>query len=140
MRFGIEPDQEFRYFEFSSEERNKTTELLRGRLREESGIVLAYLHGGFLKERPFRDIDIALWIKNEEEAWYYAVDLSAKLEIEIGLPIDMQVMNRAPLQIRHEVLTRGSLIVSRDDGFRTRLLDETLRQYMDLQQVLNIKR
>jgi len=52
----------------SSEERNKTTELLRGRLREESGIVLAYLHEGFLKERPFRDIDIALWIKNEEEA------------------------------------------------------------------------
>ena len=67
------------------------------------------------------------------------MDLSAKLETEIGLPIDTLVMNKAPPQIRHEVLTKGNLIVSRDDGFRTRLLDETLRQYMDLQKVLNIK-
>lgn len=139
MRVGIEPDREFKYFELSSEERNNITELLKGRLQEESGITLAYLHGGFLKGRQFRDIDIALWIKDEEEAWYYTVDLSAKLEIEIGLPIDTQVMNKAPLPIRHEVLTKGSLIVCRDEGFRMRLLDETLRQYIDLQQVRNIK-
>ncbi len=140
MRGGIEPEQEFRYYELSSEERNKITDQLRGRLQEEAGIVLAYLHGGFPKERPFRDIDVALWIRDEEEAWHYTVDLSAELETEIGLPIDTQVMNKAPLPIRHEVLTKGILIVSRDDVFRTRLLDETLRQYMDLQQALNIKR
>ena len=90
--------------------------------------MLTHLHEGFLKERPFRDIDVALWIREEEEAWYYTVDLSVKLETEIGLPIDSQVMNKAPPPIRHEVLTKGSLIACKDDRFRTRLLDETLRQ------------
>ena len=134
MSVGFEPGREFKYFDLPIEDRNNITCLLKRRLQEESGVLLAYLHGGFLKGRQFRDIDIALWIKDEDRAWYYSVNLSAELEIEMGMPVDVQVMNRAPLPLRHEVLTNGKLIISRDDGLRTRLLDETLRQYIDLKQ------
>lgn len=135
MSVGFEPSREFKYFDLPTEDRNKLTDLLKRKLEEESGILLAYLHGGFLKGRHFRDIDIAFWIKDEDRAWYYAVNLSAELEIEIGIPVDIQVMNNAQLPLRHEVLTNGKLIISRDDGLKTRLLDETLRLYIDLQQV-----
>ncbi len=129
-----QPDPEFKYRELSGEARQGIIELLKRRLGEDSGIVLAYVHGGFVDKGSFRDLDIAVWIKDEGAAWRYTVDLSAELEGEVGVPVDLQVLNKAPLPFRHRVLTRGSLILSGDEGLRTRLIDETIRQYIDLRQ------
>lgn len=127
-----QPDPEFKYRELFSEARHNIIELLKRRLSEDSGIILAYVHGGFANEGYFRDIDVALWIEDEGDAWRYAVDLSADLEVEIGIPVDLQVLNEAPLPLRYTVLTQGRLILSKDEELRTRLLDSTQRQYIDL--------
>ncbi|MFB0558048.1 MAG: nucleotidyltransferase domain-containing protein [Candidatus Bathyarchaeia archaeon] len=127
-------DPEFNYLELSCEEKNSIIELLRKRLKRDPGIVLAYVHGGFVSNGPFRDLDIALWIKEEGDAWCYTVDLSAQLEVEIGAPVDVQVLNKAPLLFRYRVLTQGNLLLSRDDGFRARIVDKITRQYLDLRE------
>ena len=132
MRTLHQADPEFKYSELSSVARQGVIDLLKKRLSEDLGIVLAYVHGGFLDGGPFRDMDLALWLKDEKDAWSYMIDLSAELEVEIGAPVDIQVLNKAPLPFMHEVLTRGRILISNDEGFRTRLLDVTIRQYMDL--------
>lgn len=123
---------DFRTFHMKREEKERLVNRLKGLLEGVEGIVFAYAHGGFVELDTFRDVDVALWVKDSEEAFNYAVDLSAKLEAEVGVPVDIHVLNDAPLSFRRHVFTKGVLLLSFDEGFRLRMLDETLRRYFDL--------
>ena len=123
---------DFKTFHMESEERRRLLRRLRRLLEGVEGIVFAYAHGSFVELDTFRDVDIALWVEDSEEAFNYAVDLSAKLEAEVGVPVDVHVLNDAPLPFKRHVFTKGVLLLSIDDGFRLRMLDETLRRYFDL--------
>lgn len=127
---------DFRTFHMEGEEREGLLRGLRRLLEGVEGIVFAYAHGSFVELDTFRDVDVALWVKDPEDAFSYAVDLSAKLEAEVGVPVDVHVLNDAPLSFKCHVFTKGELLLSIDDGFRLRMLDETLRRYFDLK-VLN---
>jgi len=105
---------------------------LRKELEGLDDIMFAYVHGGFLDIEVFRDVDVAVWIKNPEDAFSYEVDLSAKLEADLKTPIDLHVLNQAPLSFKHHAFTRGRLLFSKDEETRIKLVDETLRQYADV--------
>jgi len=84
-------------------------------------------------ERDFsRDLDIAVWLKNPDKAFYYVVDFSAKLEIEMGFPIDLQVFNKASLPFQFYVSTWGNLLFSRDESLTVMMVDDVVRKYGDL--------
>ena len=55
--------QELRYFEASPETRAGIVAQLRAALAERPEIRLAYLLGSFAQARPFRDIDIAVYLE-----------------------------------------------------------------------------
>lgn len=90
------------------------------------------IHGGFLEAESFRDVDIAVWLEEGEDPFRYAVEVAAKLEGELGIPLDLHVLNESPLPFKYQVLTKGLLLFSRDEGVRSRVVDETIRQYFDL--------
>jgi len=119
----------------SAEKKLKLIEALKEKLQRVGGIVFAYVHGSFVERDSFRDLDVVLWVKSEEDAFYYAVDFSAKLESEMKVPVDVQVLNEAPLPFKHHVFTRGRLLFSNDESLRLRLVDEVTRQYADLKMV-----
>jgi hypothetical protein len=125
-------DLNFKYRRMSEEERVKLIKELRGRLEGVEGIVFAYVHGGFLEVDVFRDVDVAVWVGEGEEAFKYEVDLSARLGGELGVPIDIRVLNGAPLPFRYHVFSRGRLLFSKDEGLRFRVVDEAVRMYADL--------
>ena len=75
---------------------------------------------------------MAVWIKNPEDAFNYEVNLSVKLEAGLKAPIDLHVLNQAPLSFKYHAFTRGKLLFSRDEGTRIKLIDETVRQYADV--------
>lgn len=128
----------FRYRQLSAERKLKLLERLRGRLEGVSAVVFAYVHGSFADRDSFRDLDVAIWIRDPGEAFYYTVDFSAKLEVEMGVPVDVQVLNEAPLPFKRHVFTRGRLLFSGDESLRLRLVDEAVRQYADLKQLTEI--
>jgi len=130
--------RELTYYELPPEGRGRIIGKIAERLAEDSGIVFAYAHGGFVERRFFRDIDVAVWLKDPDRAFHYAVNLSARLEAELGLPIDVQVLNEAPLPFRFHVFTRGRLLFSRDEELRARLADETVREYLDFAYFLSL--
>lgn len=123
---------QFKYYELPPKERARLVESISEELRSIDGVVFAYLHGGFLEKPFFRDVDVAIWIKDLEKAFDYTVNLSASLEAKLGYPIDLQVLNGAPLPFRHRVFTRGKLLFSKDERLRAAIVDETLRKYIDL--------
>lgn len=129
---------EFKYRRLSADQKFKLLEGLRARLEADSGIVFAYVHGGFVERDFFRDVDVAVWVVDTGKAFYYTVDFSAKLEVKMGVAVDVQVLNEAPLPFRHYVFTRGRLLFSRDENLRLRVVDEVVRQYADLKQLMEI--
>lgn len=100
--------------------------------REE--VVFAYLYGSFLSANWFRDIDTAVFVEEKrvsrKEALNYEIALSLELEKELRLPVDVKLLNYAPLSFRYEV-TKGEVIFSRDEDARFSFFEETWHRYLD---------
>lgn len=97
-------------------------------------ILFSYLHGSFLTEDRFNDIDIAVYLEEEALIKSHPVDLeislSIEMEHEIGLPIDVKILNRAPLGFRYQA-TSGLSIFSKDELKREDFLCQTWLEYFD---------
>lgn len=113
-------------------------EQIVGRLRHElearPEIVLALLHGSFPQGGPYRDVDVAVWLDpgalSRDERFRYALDLSVRLHVELGSPIDVRVLNDAPLAFRYHAL-QGQPLVVRDERFLDELRERTWDDYLD---------
>jgi len=123
---------EFKYYKLSEAEKVKIMDLLTARLVQEEDIIFAYLHGSFLERERFKDVDVAVWASGEVDPIHYAVDLSVKVGAGLSVPLDTHALNDASLPIKYHVLVKGRPIFCRDDKLRLRLIDETIRQYLDL--------
>jgi len=98
-------------------------------------IIFCYLHGSFLDNFNFQDIDVALYIDQKkitiQKAFDYSFQLSSDLSKQTGLDIDIQIMNYAPLGFKHSVLKNGKLLFSQDDNLRLDIIESVSREYMD---------
>ncbi len=107
---------------------------LRERLAQREELRFACLHGSFLEARGFRDVDLAVWVDppriSREAALDYEFALSAWLERWIPHPIDVKVLNYAPLSFQYAV-TRGELILLRDEDEWFAFREQTWRDYLD---------
>ncbi|MBO3842741.1 MAG: nucleotidyltransferase domain-containing protein [Candidatus Brockarchaeota archaeon] len=122
----------FKYLKMNREEKERLLKRLGETLKNTGGVLFAYVYGGFVERMVFRDVDVAVWVENPREAFKYEVDLSARLEADLGVPVDIHVVNEAPLPLKHTVFTGGRLLFSSDEETRVRIVDETIRQYADL--------
>lgn len=131
---------EKRLFQIEQREREGILKALKSLLEARTGIVFAYVHGSFVQERPFHDIDVAVYLVVEKEAMWEACDLS--LELEQGLsqvdalkipriPIDIQILNRASWGFCYHVL-KGECLFSRDEKTRAQWIQRVLAHYLDL--------
>ena len=122
--------------ERSKTDRDRIIERLKRDLEARTEIVLALLHGSFTKGGPYRDIDVAIWLdprsKSPEERFRYALDLSVHLEVQLGISVDVRVLNDAPLAFRYHAL-QGQPLVVRDETFLDELRARTWDDYIDVQ-------
>jgi uncharacterized protein len=117
-------------------DRETLVELLRAELKTRQEIMLAVLHGSFLLGGTYRDIDVAVWLgpglPSPGERFRYALDLSVGLHLRLGLPVDVRVLNDAPLAFRYHAL-QGRPLVTRDETFLDELRARTWDDYLDFQ-------
>ena len=95
-------------------QKNSITKTIVGMLKRRREIISAYLHGSFL-ESCFRDIDVAIYIDEENENVLYELNLERELEEIVGVPVDIRILNRAPLSFRFRVIEDGVLLFSKDE-------------------------
>jgi len=95
-------------------------------------IASVYLFGSFLDEGPFSDIDIGILLKNPATQ---SLDLELALEDKLARitnhPVDVRVLNQAPLAFCHSVVKTGRVIYDPDPSFRADFQGRILKEYFD---------
>ena len=106
---------------------------LRSELERVPGLRFAYLYGSVLDSDRVHDVDVGVFLDETAIAQQMnMVDaLSVKLSAAVGFPIDIRVLNEAPLSFLYHVL-RGRLVLCRDENFLTDMLEDVARRYLDL--------
>jgi predicted nucleotidyltransferase len=107
--------------------------VLRAELEQRPEILFAYLFGSFVEEEKFRDLDVAVFLQDEQllKDWLtYMIDLSSDLQKETGCAVDVVVMNVSPNHLIHSI-AKGMVLIDRDEQFRSEWIERLLSRYFD---------
>ncbi len=126
-----------RVYSIGEHEKGRIKRLIKEFLMGREEVLFAYLHGSFLSG-PFRDIDIAVYTDGECDV-FYELELEEELEERLGFPVDVRVLNNAPISFRFKVL-KGELLFSRDEEKRCGFESRTMGEYHDFKYYLNAYR
>lgn len=118
------------------ERRDRLRRQLQAALEPHQEILFAYLHGSFLDEDlPYHDLDVAVYLDpawaSGQDLFEYEMALSVDLTLALHVPVDVHVLNEAPLGFQHSVLHRGEVLFSRDDECLTDLIEQVGLAYVD---------
>ncbi len=100
------------------------------------GLVCAYLFGSTARgvARPGSDLDVAALFASDPPHTLagLTLDLADDLSAATGRPVDLVVLNRAPVDLVHRVLRDGILLLDRDRSARIRFEIRARNEYFDL--------
>jgi predicted nucleotidyltransferase len=108
------------------------------RLSRVPGLVAAYLFGSRARGTATSgsDIDVAVWLAQRPSSFdEYPFDLAADLEQELGVAVDLVVLNGAPSDLVHRVLSDGDLLLENDRSARVRLETRARSDYFDMRPI-----
>jgi predicted nucleotidyltransferase len=117
----------------SKEEKLKIEEMLRNAVEKHSEVLFAYLHGSFVKDDGFKDIDVAVYVKEIPlSLLQYELSLETELMELIGRHlVDVRILNLSPLSFRFNVIKDGIVLFVRDNDERVEFQETTIRDYLD---------
>jgi predicted nucleotidyltransferase len=99
-------------------------------------IVCVYVYGSVARgeARGESDVDVAVLYAQEPQPTLdgLGLELGYTLEQLLGRPVDLVVLNRAPLDLIHRVLRDGVLIYDGDPSARIRFEVQARNAYFDL--------
>ncbi len=113
--------------------KDKLIRNIRNILLTREEILFAYLHGSFLEENTFNDIDIGIYLKYLPSSIIkYELSLETELMNKIrGYIFDVRILNNAPLSFRYNVIRSGEILLSHDEDKRTEFQEQTVINYLD---------
>ena len=121
--------------------REEITNKIREFLSIKKEILFAYLYGSFIEIENFRDIDIGIYldekIADKIDPIDYEISLSLMLEKELRIPVDVKIINFAPLSFKYHV-TSGKLLFSKNESKREEFLCNTWMLYFDFLPIAKI--
>jgi hypothetical protein len=109
-------------------------------LERKDEILFAYLYGSVLTASEPHDLDLGVYLKAEafeqlrrcgDLSLGFLIPLEMELEGMLRVPVDIQILNGAPLSFRHRVFCTGKLLVDRNQDFREGLVSITAVEYFD---------
>ena len=117
----------------SRSEKEKVIQIISSHFFQQYDEIFAvYIFGSFISERHFSDIDIGI---------ITAMDLSKPLDFELKLenrleklikyPVDVRILNRAPISFSQNVFRTGRVIIDRNPNMRADFEGRILKQYFD---------
>lgn len=129
---------EKRLFKITAAGKSKVEMKIANLLKKESGVKFAYIFGSFVHGLSFHDIDVGIYLSHrlDKDAYERGTKLSVLLTHEIHFPVDVRVLNHAPPSFVYHVL-QGHLVYEKDEDFLCRVMEDTVRQYLDLKPILH---
>lgn len=104
-------------------------------------VIAAYLFGSQAKGKATADsdVDIALLLSPDfdlQEYFMYRIERMVELEQFCQSPVDVVILNQAPLVLRNQVLKHGRLVYERDHRQRVAFEVRSRQAYYDFQPML----
>ena len=122
------------YFSIFTEKKEQITDLLIRLLEERTEILFSMLHGSFIREGKFKDIDIAVWVDEHrvirDAALDYELSTSVDISYKLPYPVDVKVINYAPLGFQYYALA-GRILTCSDDDLRVDTVVCIWNRYFD---------
>lgn len=127
----------YKTYTISGEDKKEIISVIKSNLLRHEEIIFAYIYGFFVKpEMPFfRDIDVGIYLDEDKISAKhfidYAINISLEFESAVKMyPVDMVVLNSAPLSLAFKI-TQGELLFIRDDDIWTDFVTMTWSRYHD---------
>lgn len=102
---------------------------LQASVSRRADLDFAVVFGSFVEGRDFRDIDLGVWT-TPSAGPRVDFDLAAALAGELGVPVDVRLLNDAPVPFLFHAL-RGRIVCARDERRLADLMERTARDYHD---------
>lgn len=128
-----------KHYSVSDEEKSRIKSEISALLTKVDNIQFSYVFGSFMDEdMPFHDIDLGVFFagRNKLQMSETAIDLAVILSRETSFPVDVRVLNYAPVSFVYTVM-RGELIYERNADVRCRIMEYTVRNYLDIKPILH---
>jgi len=118
----------------------KLKRIIHGVLSLHPEILFGYLHGSVYSSLDPNDIDIAVFLDqgsfkrlraDGDSSLGFAIPLEMELEKKIAMPIDLQILNDAPLRFKYRAISKGEVIIDYDTITRTDFECLTRVEYFD---------
>lgn len=106
-------------------------------LEKEHDLAFAYFYGSAVEQQTAHDVDIGLYYEstNSLPTIEQNLALAHQLSSTIHIPVDIRVLNHAPLSFLFHVL-HGQLLICPNPDLLTTILEQVPREYLDLAPLL----
>lgn len=119
----------------SMKEKQGVREKIVRTLNARGTIVFAYIFGSFASNESFSDIDVGAFVSDPHAVspLKTELELEAELEEAVRMPVDVRIINNAPLTFVYHVLKGGMVIVDKDRSLRADFEGLIYKKYFDFQ-------
>lgn len=101
-------------------------------LKQYEEILFAYVFGSFISTASFSDIDIGVFVGVDLKApLYFELELESRFEKIAKFPVDVRVLNNAPISFAQNVFRAGRVILDRYPNVRADFEGRILKEYFD---------
>lgn len=104
-------------------------------------VACAWLFGSVARgtERPGSDVDVAVLMAHDPEPTLTGsgIIVADELEGRLRRPVDVVLVNRAPVDLVHRVLRDGILVYEADRSARVRFEVRVRKEWLDLKPMLD---
>ena len=123
---------ELKRFTIDQQQKILIKEKIKKSLADKEDIIFAYVFGSFIDYLPFRDIDIGIYSNNfhKENQVNKEIEISLELEQLVQFPVDVHILNHAPLYFKFSVI-HGELLLVKDEDYWADCVDIITRKYLD---------
>jgi predicted nucleotidyltransferase len=95
-------------------------------------IATAYIFGSFVESGLFSDIDLGILTEGAvEKPLDYELEMETQLEKRVKYPVDVRIINQAPLSFTQNVIRHGRIILERNVALRVEFTGYILKRYFD---------
>ena len=95
-------------------------------------IYCVYIHGSFLNDGLFADIDLGLLLVHPpENLLEYEFEVEIAIENQLNFPVDVRVLNNAPISFIQNIIRHGKVILDKNPNMRSDFESCSLRKYFD---------
>ena len=123
---------EDKYFKITFEQKEDILRRIENFLEKNPDVLFAYIHGSFVVQEQYHDIDVAIYLKLiPEELLKMELDLETQLYKLIQYPVDVRILNNAPLSFRYNVIKNGRRLAIINDDARCDFEEMTVSNYFD---------